>query len=98
MIKASPGYALVYSERARVYFRTGRTSQALADAEKAMELVQSWLKRNLGAAFAFDVRGHIHETLGKRNEAITDYRKALKLNPSQAMWSEYRLRRLGAVP
>src|SRR5262245_27905257 len=98
MINASPGYAVVYSERARAYFRSGRTSQALADAEKAMELVQSWLKRDPGAAFAFDVRGHVHETLGKRDEAIADYRKALKLNPTQAMWSGYRLRRLGTVP
>jgi tetratricopeptide (TPR) repeat protein len=98
MIASGTWLPIAYSERARIYFKTGKTAQARADAEKALEIAQRWVKQNPEGAHFFDIRGHVYETLGRRDEAIADYRKALKLNPFQAEWSQNGLRRLGLQP
>lgn len=61
------------ADRAWAYVKVGRTSNALADVELALEVQPN-------VATVLNIRGHVFEALGKREEAIADVR--LSINPN----------------
>lgn len=79
-----------FNSRAWAKFKIGKLEEALADAERALELTPN-------DPNSLDTRGHIFEALGKREEAIADFRRALSKDPSIEE-SKKGLQRLGATP
>jgi tetratricopeptide (TPR) repeat protein len=69
--------ANVYNDRAVGYITLNRLQEALADANRAIEL-DSDRAENL------TTRGQIHERMDDHDAAIADYKAALRLNPSLA--------------
>jgi tetratricopeptide (TPR) repeat protein len=82
--------ALILSQRGEAYLKTGAHAQALADADKAIEL-------DAKSASQFDLRARVREAMGQKADAIQDYRRALSLDPKTTS-SLKGLKRLGASP
>lgn len=64
----------LHSYKAWLLATTGRTADALAEA-------QAVLAKNPSDAGALNIRAHLYETMGSRDQAIADYQAALRLNP-----------------
>jgi len=76
-IKEAPLDHTLYSNRSACYFNLGKSSSALADADKCIEVKKDWDKGHQRRAMAL-------QQLGKFDEAIASYEHGLKLNPDNA--------------
>ncbi|MGE0022568.1 MAG: tetratricopeptide repeat protein [Hyphomicrobium sp.] len=76
-IRLEPRNGEAYNNRAWTYYRAERHTEALADADKAVELLGK-------EAYVWDTRAHIHASLGNRDAAISDFRAALAIDPANA--------------
>jgi tetratricopeptide (TPR) repeat protein len=71
-----------YTDRAEAYCAKGQTAQALADANRAINLLESGRMREedkLWQTFAYTTRADIRVNLGQFDQAIADYAKSLKI-------------------
>lgn len=73
-IRLEPQNAEALNNRAWTKYISGRVSEALNDADAALNVTRD-------KAYVWDTRGHINEALGQLNAAISDYRKAIELDP-----------------
>jgi TPR repeat protein len=89
-IEIDPKSAEAYNARAWTYFKDGKATEGLPDAEKSLELRPD-------NPFFLNTRGQILEALGRREDAIADFRSALAKNPN-IQESKDGLKRLGAAP
>lgn len=89
-IRLDRNFGDAFNNRAWTQYTRGRASLALADANRAVELLPN-------KAYTWDTRGHINEALKNRGAAIRDYRKALELD-SKSAGSRSGLKRLGENP
>jgi tetratricopeptide (TPR) repeat protein len=67
-----------YYNRALVHYGLENTDQALADLEKAIELINS----ATGKSFAYSRRAEILKKVGKLDASIKDYTEAIRLVPT----------------
>ena len=67
----------VYNNRAILYVKLGKTSEAMSDYNKAIEF-------DLNNANAYNNRANLYKKLGKDKEAMADYNKAIELKPNNA--------------
>ena len=73
-ISLAPNAPLAYYNRAWAHYLAGESTDALADANRAIDIDDH-------AASAFATRGLIREKMGDTEGAIADFRQALKLDP-----------------
>ena len=85
-LERDPSLGDAYWLRARLYARTGRAQEGLADAAQALE-------RNPSRVEAWAVIGDCQEQLGRPADAIAAYQRATTAKPRMAEWW-YRLGRL----
>jgi stress-induced-phosphoprotein 1 len=76
-IKEAPHDHTLYSNRSACYFNLGKSSSALTDAEKCIEIKGDWDKGHQRRAMAL-------QQMGKFDEAIAAYERGLQLNPDNA--------------
>src|SRR6201998_1427076 len=76
-IKSNPNDPQAYNMRGSVLAQAGKTEEALADFNKAIDL-----DPNYGQAFAN--RGLIYRKTKRLDQAMADYERALALDPSYA--------------
>ncbi len=74
LIQRNPGEGRYYTLRASSWWALGKTQQALADFDKAIEL-------GYREAHAYTSRGLFHAEMGDFDAAIADYDEALKIDP-----------------
>ena len=67
-----------YYNRSLVHYGLENTKQALADLEKAIELINS----PTGKSFAYSRRAEIYRKEGRLEDSIKDYTEAIRLLPS----------------
>lgn len=67
-----------YFNRSLVHFGLENTKQALADLEKAIELINS----PVGKSFAYSRRAEIYRKEGRLEDSVKDYTEAIRLLPS----------------
>ena len=73
LIEANPDEGRYYTLRASSWWALGKTEQALADFDKAIEL-------GYEQAHAYSSRGLFHASSGDYDKAIADYNKAIELD------------------
>ncbi len=76
-IKENPQDHTLYSNRSACYFNQGKSSSALQDAEKCIEIKSDWDKGHQRRAMALQQMGHF-------DESIAAYEKGLQLNSENA--------------
>ena len=73
-IKENPQDHTLYSNRSASYFNQGKSSSALQDADKCIEIKSDWDKGYQRRAMALQQRGHF-------DDSIAAYEKGLQYNP-----------------
>ena len=76
-IKASPGDAASYVDRASIWQEKGETAAAIADLDEAIRL-------DPRHAMAYNNRGVAHRSRKEYDKAIADYGEAIRLDPKLA--------------
>jgi tetratricopeptide (TPR) repeat protein len=76
-IKASPGRAANYVDRALVWQEKGETAAAIADLDEAIRLDPRY-------AMAYNNRGVVRRARKEHDRAIADYSEAIRLDPRLA--------------
>ncbi len=69
-IKMFPDFAVALNNRAWAYFKWGRASQGMPDAQRSLQLEPF-------SSHSLDTRAHIHQTLGDQQRAMRDYEAAM---------------------
>jgi len=82
-IELNPNNAILFDNRAQLYYDLGQYDKAIEDCTKAIEL-------NPNYAYAYRRRGDAYKMLKQFDEAIENYNKALELNPND--YSSYKHR------
>ncbi|MEZ5816424.1 MAG: tetratricopeptide repeat protein [Hyphomicrobiaceae bacterium] len=76
-LRIDPRHAEALNNKAWSLFQSGRTAEALADANRSIEASPT-------NGYAYDTRGQILEALGRREDAIRDYERAIAIDPAQS--------------